>query len=131
MRVPSLKTNSSGYDWAGGSVPGTTIPIDQFYIAKAGVDTAATINNQLAAGKNLILTPGIYGLNDTIRVTRANTIVLGMGLATLQPTTGLAAMTVGHRAVENLPDGKADQVGGNSELHLRGRTVQLPRNVGQ
>jgi hypothetical protein len=93
VRVPSLKTNSSGIDWAGGSVPGTTIPISQFYVAHAG-DTAATINAQLAAGKNLLLTPGIYALNDTIRVTRANTVVLGMGFATLRPTTGVASMTV-------------------------------------
>lgn len=94
VRVPSLKSKSSGYDWIGGSVPGTDIPISQFYIAQADTDSAATINAQLAAGKNLILTPGIYSLNDTIRVTRANTIVLGMGLATLRPDTGLAAMTV-------------------------------------
>jgi hypothetical protein len=91
--VPSLKTDSSGYDWGGGSVPGATIPISQFYIAHAG-DSAATIDAQLSAGKHLILTPGIYALNDTIRVTRPNTIVLGMGLATLRPTTGQAAMTV-------------------------------------
>lgn len=94
VRVPSLKTNSSGYDWAGGSTPGTDIPISQFYIARAGTDTAATINTQLAAGKNLILTPGVYGLNGTIQVTRANTVVLGLGYATLRPDSGLAAMTV-------------------------------------
>jgi hypothetical protein len=94
VRVPSLKSNSSGCDWIGGLVPGTDIPISQFYIAQADTDTAATINAQLAVGKNLILTPGIYNLNDIIRVTRANTIVLGMGLATLRPDTGLAAMTV-------------------------------------
>jgi hypothetical protein len=95
VRVPSLKTNSSGYDWAGGSTPGTDIPISQFYVARAGTDTAATINAQLAAGKNLFLTPGIYGLNGTIQVTHANTVVLGLGYATLRPDTGLAAMTVG------------------------------------
>lgn len=94
VRKPSLKSNSSGYDWAGGSTPGTDIPISQFYIARAGVDTAATINAQLAAGKHLLLTPGIYPLNDTIRVNNPNTIVLGMGFATLRPDTGLAAMTV-------------------------------------
>jgi hypothetical protein len=93
VRVPSFKSNSSGYDWGGGSVPGTTIPISQFYIAHAG-DSAATINAQLASGKHLILTPGIYTLNDTIRVNNANTVVLGMGLATLRPTTGLATMSV-------------------------------------
>ncbi|HYF65224.1 MAG TPA: coagulation factor 5/8 type domain-containing protein, partial [Herpetosiphonaceae bacterium] len=36
VRVPSLRTNSVGITWAGGSTPGTTIPISQFYIARAG-----------------------------------------------------------------------------------------------
>jgi hypothetical protein len=45
-------------------------------------------------GKNLILTPGIYSLDDTLRIIHANTIVLGMGFATLRPDTGHAAMTV-------------------------------------
>ncbi len=94
VRVPSLRTNSAGITWAGGSTPGTTIPISQFYIAKAGVDTAATINAQLAAGKHLILTPGIYALNGTIQVTQPNTVILGLGFATLRPETGLPAMTV-------------------------------------
>jgi hypothetical protein len=43
---------------------------------------------------NLILTPGIYKLNEAIRVTRPDTIVLGMGYATLVPQTGDAALTV-------------------------------------
>jgi hypothetical protein len=30
-----------------------------------------------------LLTPGIYNLNDTIKVTRAKTVVLGLGFATL------------------------------------------------
>jgi hypothetical protein len=94
VRVPSLRTNSSGITWGGGSTAGTTIPIDQFYIAREGVDNAATINAQLAAGKNLIIAPGVYGLNDTIRVTRANTVVLGLGFATLRADTGLPVMTV-------------------------------------
>jgi 23S rRNA (guanosine2251-2'-O)-methyltransferase len=47
---------------------------------KEGVDTADTINEQLAAGKHLIVTPGVYLLDDTIRVTRANTVILGMGI---------------------------------------------------
>ncbi|HEY1017224.1 MAG TPA: coagulation factor 5/8 type domain-containing protein [Herpetosiphonaceae bacterium] len=94
VRVPSLRTNSSGITWAGGSTPGTTIPIDQFYIARAGVDSAASINAQLAAGKHLLLTPGVYNLNDTIRVDRANTVVLGLGFATLRANSGLSAINV-------------------------------------
>jgi hypothetical protein len=47
----------------------------------------------LAAGKDLILTPGIYELNEPIRITRPNTVVLGLGFATLKPVKGTAAMT--------------------------------------
>lgn len=92
--VPSLRTSTNGITWGAGQTPGTSIPISQFYIARAGVDTAATINAALAQGKHLLITPGIYGLNDTIRVTTANTVVLGLGLATLRPDTGAIAMTV-------------------------------------
>lgn len=93
--VPSLRTNTNGITWAGGQqTPGTAIPIDQFYVARAGVDTAATINTALGQGKHLLLTPGIYSLTDTIRVNNANTVVLGLGMATLQPTTGAIAMSV-------------------------------------
>ncbi|HEY0988518.1 MAG TPA: sialidase [Kofleriaceae bacterium] len=93
--VPALRTNTSGITWAGGGqTPGTSIPIDQFFVARAGVDTAATINAALASGKHLLLTPGIYGLNDTIRVNNPNTVILGIGLATLRPDTGAIAMSI-------------------------------------
>jgi hypothetical protein len=91
---PALRSSSAGTSWSGGTAAGTSLPISQFYIAQASTDTAATINAALAAGKSLILTPGVYQLNQTLQVTKANTVVLGLGLATLQPTTGLAAMTV-------------------------------------
>src|ERR1019366_9302453 len=93
VRAPSLRTNSSGVSWRAGSTPGKDIPIRRFYIARPDVDTAATINAQLAKGKSLLLTPGIYNLNDTIRVTRANTVVLGLGFATLAANNGVAAMS--------------------------------------
>jgi hypothetical protein len=93
VRVPSLQTNSSGITWAAGSTPGVSIPLERFYIAHAATDTAATINAQLARGKHLLLTPGIYDLTEPIRITRAHTIVLGLGFATLHPTQGTAAMT--------------------------------------
>ena len=92
--VPGLRTNAAGITWGAGQTPGTAIPIEQFYIAKAGVDTAATINAALASGKHLLVTPGVYDLDDTIRVTRPGTIVLGLGFATLHPTTGAIAIAV-------------------------------------
>jgi hypothetical protein len=93
VRVPALRRDSSGITWRGGSTAGESIPISKFYIAQPKVDSAATINAQLAKGMNLLLTPGIYELTDAIRVTRPNTVVLGMGFAMLKPVNGTAAMT--------------------------------------
>ncbi|RCG24060.1 coagulation factor 5/8 type domain-containing protein [Sphaerisporangium album] len=91
--VPALRNNSSGTTWAGGAPAGTSIPIDQFFIVKPG-NTAADINAALAQGKNLLFTPGVYHVNDTIRVNRADTVVLGLGLATIIPDNGVTAVSV-------------------------------------
>ncbi len=93
VRVPDLRRDSVGTTWSGGETAGETIPIERFYLARPDVDTAETINQQLARGKNLILTPGIYELTAPIRVTRPHTVVLGLGFATLRPVKGTAAMT--------------------------------------
>jgi hypothetical protein len=90
--VPSAQTNSSGTTWASGATPGVPIPIDQFYVAKPG-DSASTINDALHSGRNLLLTPGVYRLDQPIAVTRPDTVVLGLGFPTLVPTNGSAAMT--------------------------------------
>ena len=93
VRVPSLVRNSAGITWRSGETPGQSVPLSRFYIAHAGTDTAATINAQLEAGKNLLLTPGIYELAEPLHVTHPDTIVMGLGFATLKPTQGTAAMT--------------------------------------
>ncbi|MFF3984940.1 discoidin domain-containing protein [Streptomyces sp. NPDC001601] len=89
--VPAKRTNARGVSWPANA--GSSIPLDQFYVVKPGA-TAATINQALAQGLNLLFTPGIYHLNQTINVTRANTVVLGLGLATLVPDNGVDAMHV-------------------------------------
>lgn len=92
--VPSLQTNSKGVSWANGSTPGTSLSIDQFYIAKPDISNAASINAALSQGKHLLFTPGVYHLNNTIQITNPNTVVLGIGLPTLIPDNGQAAMKV-------------------------------------
>ncbi|MFI7600127.1 ricin-type beta-trefoil lectin domain protein [Actinoplanes sp. NPDC049681] len=91
--VPALRRNAAGTTWANGNPAGTSLPIGTFYVVKAG-DTAATINAALAAGKNLLVTPGVYHLSAPVTVNRANTVVLGLGLATFVPDNGAVAMTV-------------------------------------
>src|SRR6266478_9811628 len=62
VRIPKLYSDSVGTTFRGGETAGETIPIARFYIARPDMDTVETINAQLAQGKNLILTPGIYEL---------------------------------------------------------------------
>jgi hypothetical protein len=91
--VPSVQRNSVGTTWAGGATPGSSIPIERFFIAQPA-DSAATINDALGSGRDLILTPGIYHLNQSIKVTRPDTVVLGLGFPTLIPENGIVSMTV-------------------------------------
>jgi hypothetical protein len=57
-------------------------------------DSAATINAKLAEGLNVVFQPGNYNLTDSIKVTKANTVILGLGLATLISTTGKPCIDV-------------------------------------
>lgn len=91
--VPAVARNTSGVHWGTAAGDGRSLPISDFFIAKPE-HTAATLNAALAQGRHLLLTPGVYRVEQPIRVTRANTVVLGMGLATLTPTTGTAAIAV-------------------------------------
>jgi hypothetical protein len=93
VHVPALRKDSKGIGWHDGSTPGQSIPLSRFYVARPEVDTARSLNAQLARGKDLLFTPGIYELDDALRVTRPNTVVMGLGFATLKPTHGNAAMT--------------------------------------
>jgi hypothetical protein len=90
--IPALRTDSVGITWHSGSTPGRAIPLSSFYLAHPDKDTAATLNAQLAKGRNLLFTPGSYELSEPIHIARPDTVVMGLGFATLHPTQGTAAM---------------------------------------
>jgi len=52
--LPAVQRNSSGASWAAGPTPGSSIPIDRFFVAQP-TDSAETINLQLLLRKNLIV----------------------------------------------------------------------------
>ncbi|MFB6778840.1 discoidin domain-containing protein [Streptomyces sp. NPDC056352] len=91
--VPAKRTNARGVSWSG-TPQGESIPLSQFYVVRPGA-TAATINAAVQQGLHLLFTPGVYHVDRTITIDRANTVVLGLGLATIIPDNGVTAIKVG------------------------------------
>ena len=91
--VPAVQRDSAGPTWTTGPAAGTSVSVSRFFIATPGT-SVGLINGALASGRNLILTPGVYHLKQAIAVRRADTIVLGLGVATLIPDRGNAAVHV-------------------------------------
>ncbi|WP_347978796.1 glycosyl hydrolase family 28-related protein [Microbacterium sp. ProA8] len=93
VRVPAAQQDSRGITWADGETAGRSIPITEFFIATPD-DSVQDINNALARGQHLILTPGVYDVDQTIKVKRENTVVLGLGHATLTAVGGAVPLEV-------------------------------------
>jgi hypothetical protein len=91
--VPAAQRESAGTSWQAGRTPGRSLPIDDFFLARPS-DSERSINTQLAHGRNLIFTPGVYGIGRSLKVKRADTIVMGMGIATLTAEHGTVPMRV-------------------------------------
>jgi hypothetical protein len=91
--VPRAQKNSSGPSWVDGRTPGRGLKLSTFFVAKPS-DSAKTIDKQLAKGKNLLFTPGVYTIDRTLHVRKAGTVVLGLGIATLTATKGAVPIEV-------------------------------------
>jgi hypothetical protein len=93
VRVPSAQRDSRGVSWGAGMTPGRTVPLDRFFVATPSTPVQE-IDNQLARGLNLLLTPGVYDVDHSISVKRPGTVVLGLGHATLTSVGGAVPLTV-------------------------------------
>jgi Pectate lyase superfamily protein len=91
--VPAPRHGSSGTSWGSGPAAGVSIPLNKFMVASPA-DSVAKINQALASGQNLLLTPGTYAVDKTIQVKRKDAVVLGIGFPTLTPTKGNVTMSV-------------------------------------
>lgn len=94
VAVPRARVNAVGPSWTSPAPPPPLLPMTSFYVGHANVDTATSLNAALAKGLHLLLTPGTYKLDKPLEVSYKNTIVLGLGFATLAPQMGTAALTV-------------------------------------
>jgi hypothetical protein len=91
--VPDARTDTSGTTWETGPTAGESIPLSDFFLARPS-DSVKTINRELARGKHLLLTPGVYDVDRSISVKRSETVVLGLGVATLTAVDGAVPMRV-------------------------------------
>jgi hypothetical protein len=93
VRVPAAERDTRGITWAGGMTPGRTLPLSDFFVAQPS-DPVRLINAHLARGRHLLLTPGVYDIARTIEVRRPDTVVLGIGHATLTAVNGSTPLAV-------------------------------------
>jgi hypothetical protein len=91
--VPAVRRDSSGPSWTSGTTRGRSISLDDFVVVKPG-DDLRKLNDELARGENVLFTPGVYKVDRTITIKRADSVVLGLGFPTLVPTRGNVTMSI-------------------------------------
>lgn len=91
--LPAVRRDAVGTTWATGAAPGTSVALRTFFVARP-TDSARKINAALDDGKDVIFTPGIYHLDRALEVDHADTLLLGLGFATLIPDRGTPAIDV-------------------------------------
>jgi len=91
--VPAVQHNSVGPNFLSGTEAGTSVPLSDFFIVSP-TTPEFQVQAALDHGRDLVLTPGVYDLNAPIVVSHPDTIVLGLGFATLVPQQANAAMVV-------------------------------------
>ncbi|CAK9096553.1 unnamed protein product [Durusdinium trenchii] len=81
LRIPEVLTDHAGPDWQTGS----TVGFDKVFVTNANT-TASDINHAInTKGHHVVITPGVYELEEPIVINRSNIVVLGLGFATLVP----------------------------------------------
>ncbi len=126
--VPSLRTNSSGPSWSASSnTAGTSLSVNNTFYVVNSSSTVAQINAALGAGDNLLFTPGVYSYGSTINVTKPDTKIIGLGFATLIPTSGNVTMNVADVSGVNISGIIFDARPTNSSEAATGRHAGLDR----
>lgn len=89
---PAIRRDSKGISYTETDMgEGTVIDLlDNFFVARPGVSTRE-LNENLAAGKHLLFTPGMFELTEPLHITLPNTLVMGLGWSTIVPPEGAEA----------------------------------------
>ena len=90
LKRPKYKTSTQGTDWHDDA---DVFDFSLVYVASDS-DSAAVINAKLARGLHVVLQPGNYNLDDSLKMTIDGQVLLGLGMATLIPTNGNACIEI-------------------------------------
>jgi hypothetical protein len=91
--VPPLRSHTSGTSWQDPRARGASVPIGKFHIATPA-DSVDNINAALRQGLSLLLTPGVYHIARSILISHPDTVVIGLGFATLIAEDGAIPLVV-------------------------------------
>jgi|WetSurMetagenome_2_1015567.scaffolds.fasta_scaffold00002_10 hypothetical protein len=94
INIPPVKYDSKGPGWIAKTVPERTLPMKKIYVARQDADNEVSINAALKKGMNILFTPGRYFLKESLKVTRPNTLIMGLGIATLIPENGNTVLDI-------------------------------------
>jgi len=94
LAIPRPVWGRSGPGWDESDLIG----FEHVFVATDSM-AASAINAKLAAGRHVVLSPGIYQLSEPLRLgfneSAGGQVLLGLGMATLVPTAGTAVIEVG------------------------------------
>lgn len=93
LNIPQVQHNRRGVDYSQGGTK--KVSFEKVYVSKP-TDGVSELNAKLKAGLHLVLTPGIYRINEPLFVNTEDQVILGLGLATLQSTNGNVLIQVGN-----------------------------------
>ena len=92
LQIPNPEMNKIGASSYGTNE--ISIDFTNVYVTSP-TDTADTINNKLSSGiQYVVITPGIYNLTSPITINKSNTVILGLGMATLISGNGNAIIQI-------------------------------------
>lgn len=88
---PQMRKETSGINGMSGTE--RTIPLKDFYLVSPGT-SAAQINQEIQKGRHILFLPGIHHIESPIVADRKDMVLMGIGMASLVPTRGTAAIEV-------------------------------------
>ncbi|MCH5162813.1 MAG: hypothetical protein J1G38_04920 [Clostridiales bacterium] len=95
IAVPAVRQNAVGFSWSPANLSTRIekyVNQSDIYFAKADIDTAESITDAFKTHTAVILTPGIYYLDEAIEINDDGKLLMGMGLTSLMPLNGNACL---------------------------------------